>query len=364
MPSYETGITEINTQVRRLGYVSGLLTILGSRTLSELLLLERLQTWSVKHEDALRTYPYRQGQIKPTRQMTGAKRYTELALSLGLVGKIAGAYRVTRFGRSLLPFLGSNTFALSLIEKVSYLYWLVIRDEDRLLTVLEMLTEKPEQSLALLQRNFQDRYVRRLTARTATVDERIAREMLVVRNRVTREWKSPERYAENIVPPRINWLADLGLACIAEGVRGRPVQLTLQGSQFLDALPTAVGSNIHQAGTAWCRNTFFSAAAPILSGQHGCNWSDLPANERHDLLDDLTPRAFAILRTSPAPKVSLYPSLMYIALVLASENVVWANIEELQRDLDTYGREASSRYEVRFSHRENEAYLIAKLRLQ
>ncbi len=52
---YEIGITEINTHVRRLGYVSAILKLLAHKTLSESLLYKRLERWSLNHEIAILT---------------------------------------------------------------------------------------------------------------------------------------------------------------------------------------------------------------------------------------------------------------------------------------------------------------------
>lgn len=363
MPAYEIGITEINTQVRRLGYVSAILLIIGHRTTSEVLLYERLERWSLSHQTELMSYSNPQGFIRPTRRRTSAKNYVEFVVSLGLIGRIAGACRVTRFGKTILPFLGNsidnNAFRIGLAEGYSYLYWLFTRDSDRLLTILDMLFEKPVQSLALIQKNFQNSYVRRLDTRMSFEEERVARDILAIRNRVLNEWQSPRRYAESIVPPRINWLMDLGLAEISRSYR-RDVRLTKAGRQLLETLPKFRDSNLIRISPNWIHNNYFGSLGPILACQGGCQWNDLALKERRAFINILVPNAFSILRTSPAPKVSLLPVLIYIALRLATEERVWANLKDLQGDLDDYSKSPDAKYEMRFSHRENESYLILK----
>ena len=379
MPAYEIGITEINTQVRRLGYVSAILTILDHKPRSESLLYDWLEKWSRDHELELMDSGNQQGQIKPTRQRTGAKRYTEFAASLGLIGRIAGAYRVTRFGKTLLPFLNRtntrNPFELNLAERCAYLYWLLLKDGDRFFTVLDMLAESSEQPLSRLQNDFQAHYLRRLGVRISTEKGRVAREILALRNRVAHDWKKPKRYAENIVPPRIHWLVDLGLASISEG-RGKPARLTGGGNQFRDALPKlqvpgiagvrfaqlasrSIGNtNLAYASPSWLRCHFFGVAVPILADKDGQLWAELSREERKERLRKLTSQVFETLRTTPVPKVSLYPALIYMALLIAMESGIWANLEELHADLDAFSKELDTIYEVRFSRRENESYLI------
>jgi len=325
------------------------------------------------------TYMHQQGRIKPTRQQTAAKRYTEFAASLGLIGRIAGAYRVTRFGKTLLPFLNRthtrNPFELNLAERCTYLYWLLLKDGDRFFTVLDMLAEPSEQPLSRLQNDFQAHYLRRLGVRILTEKGRVAREILALRNRVAHDWKKPKRYAENIVPPRIHWLVDLGLASISEG-QGKPARLTGGGNRFRDVLPKlqapgvagvrlaqlasrSIGdTNLVYASPSWSRCHFFGVAGPILADKDGQRWTELSREERKECLRQLTSQALETLRTTPVPKVSLYPALIYMALLIAMESGIWANLEELHADLDAFSKELDTIYEVRFSRRENESYLI------
>ena len=102
------------------------------------MLYTRLEKWSLIHQQDFIAYANPQGFINTTHGQTGPKRYTNFAVSLGLIGRIAGACRVTRFGKSLLPFLhqvpNQNSFELTCAERCAYLYWLLVKDSDRLLT--------------------------------------------------------------------------------------------------------------------------------------------------------------------------------------------------------------------------------------
>jgi hypothetical protein len=362
MPVYNIGITDINTQVRRLGYASAILLILGTKTLSESLLHDRLQKWSAQHENELKSYINPQGQINPTRGKSGVKYYTEFVLSLGLIGRIAGACRITRFGKVLLHFLSSqrkdNAFVLGSIERYKYLYWLVVKDSDRLLTVMNMLAEQPNQPLSQLQNNFQDSYIKFLDHRINTEDERTAREILSLRNSVTHDWKNPRKYAESIVPPRLNWLLDLGLANIS--TRGTTLaSLTDSGRDLMKALPTLPNSDLRYVTQLWLRNNYFSSTGPAISGQKGQRWQDISKREQRERLLILTSEAFNALRTSPVPKVSLLPVLLFVTLSLAADDL-WLEIDELKGELEHQANQAGIPFEVRFSHRENESYLISR----
>ena len=361
MPKYEVGITEINVLVRRLGYVSAILRLLEHKTLSESMLYTRLERWSLDHEKDLMAYPNHQGFIKSTRGQTGPKRYTNLAVSLGLIGRINGACRVTRFGKTLLPFLhqapDQNPFELICAEKCAYLYWLLMKDSDRLLTLIRMLVEGGSQSLSDLQNAFPAFYLQQLQARMLTAEERIARDILAVRNRVAHWKEETRRSMENIVPPRIHWLADIGLVSIGSD-RKRQAGLTEIGIQFSQSLPKIQGMPTFHTSPVWLRDQFFSVAGQVFRGTVDRKWTEVQKLDRKELLNKLTVRALETLQSTPIPKISLYPALIYMTLFLIVDNRISANLEELHTDLDMFSKDPDTRYEVRFSHRENEAYLI------
>ena len=361
MSKYEVGITDINVLVRRLGYVSAILRLLEHNTLSESMLYSRLEKWSLEHEQDLMNYTNQQGFIKATRGQAAPRRYTNFAVSLGLIGRIAGAYRVTRFGKTLLPFLrrtpSQNPFKLTNVERCAYLYWLLLKDSDQLLTVIGMLVGKPSQSLSNLQNAFRAFYLQQLQARMLTTEEHIARDILAVRNRVAHWKEGTGRSMENIVPPRIHWLADLGLVSI-ESDGKRQSRLTEMGIQFSQYLPKIQGTPTFHTSPAWLRNQFFGIAGRVLMDTVDRQWTEIQKLERKNLLYKLTLQAFEVLRRTPTPKISLYPALIYIALLLMRDDGIAVNLGELHADLDVFSKEPDTRYAVRFSHRENESYLI------
>ena len=361
MAKYEVGITDINGLVRRLGYVSAILRLLEHNTLSESVLYARLEKWSLDHEQDLMAYPNRQGFINATREQTGPKRYTNLAVSLGLVGRIAGACRVTRFGKTLLPFLyqgpDRNPFELIYAERCAYLYWLLVKDSDQLLTVIRILAEEPPESLSDLQNFFPEFYRQQLQSHMLTAEEHVARDILAVRNRVAHWRKGSNRSIENIVPPRVHWLIDLGLVS-TEYSKGKSPRLTTMGSLFYKNLPKIQEGIPAVHMNAWLRSNFFSVAGRIFTEGPELLWSEIQPLKKKELLNKLTFRALETLRSTPIPKISLYPALIYMALLLIADNKIAVNLGELHADLDMFSKDPDTRYEVRFSHRENESYLI------
>ena len=360
MPKYEVGITDINVVVRRLGYVSAILRLLEHKTLSESVLYTRLERWSLKHKADLKNYANDQGFVKATPEQTASKRYTNFAVSMGLIGRIAGACRVTRFGKTLLPFLSEtssqNPFELTEAECYAYLYWLLLKDNDQLVTVIRILAEEYPQSLSDLQNIFPKFYLQQLQSHMLIAEEHIAQDILAVRNRVAHWQKGSNRSIENIVPPRVHWLIDIGLAS-TENCTGKSPRLTTIGTKFYKILPKIQGiPAVHM--NAWLQNSFFGTTGRIFTDGPELLWTEIQPQQKKKLLRELTFRTLETLRSTPIPKISLYPALIYMALLLIVDNKIGANLVELHTDLDMFSKDPDTRYEVRFSHRENEAYLI------
>ncbi|MGD9681880.1 MAG: hypothetical protein AB7W16_11910 [Candidatus Obscuribacterales bacterium] len=187
-----------------------------------------------------------------------------------------------------------------------------------------------------------------------SAQEKRARELLQLRNRITHQWKNPERYAENIVPPRLHWLFDLGLVNFTHSSQQGP-ELTEQGIQILSVLPKLTGSNLPDLDAVWLKDNYFSNIAPLFSSSDGTAWSALSSEAKAGLSDELLALAKKTLRKSQAPIVTMYPSLLVMAFFLAEDHQrpIWANISELQEYVASLPQ-----CEVRFSRRDNESYIV------
>ena len=225
------------------------------------------------------------------------------------------------------------------------------------LPIIRILAEKCPESLSDLQNLFPEFYQQQLQSHMLTAEKHIARDILAVRNRVAHWRKGSNRSIENIVPPRVHWLIDLGLVS-TEHSKGKPPRLTTMGIRFYKNLPKIREGMPAVHMDAWLRNSFFGVVGQIFTDEPKRAWSEIQPLEKKELLNKLTFRALETLRSTPIPKISLYPALIYMTLFLIVDNRISANLEELHTDLDIFSKYPDARYEVRFSHRENEAYLI------
>lgn len=352
-----------NTKVRRLAYLTAIISILGRNALNEQVLLAKLADWSKRQESNLRQYWSQTGEVTSTRRNSAGSRYLHLANQIGLIVPISGVYRATRKGMTLYFVCkdfpsSSNPFYLSNPERLLYTNILLDQDGDYLLTIVEFLIEKPEASLALLQQEFQRRLLQRLEwkSRLPGIEEPL-RHKIVDRIRVIRDWDKPLRYAEHLVPPRLNWLLDLGILA-PESFREHRYVLTEGGLNFFKSLPIQNGHL--EVKTSWLAHEFWQLMPAFLLNMTLLDWKQVEEGERYTLCATLLEKTFRSFQISFVPRVSLSQALTYMCAKLIIEHRIAVSPKELL-DWLSFSRCTfnGKQIEVHLSPLENVSYLLA-----
>ena len=352
-----------NTKTRRLAYLTAIVSMLGHKSWEERGLLARIAQWSQDHRPDLGAYWVQTGEITSTRRNSAGARYLHLATNLGLTAPISGSYRTTRVGLVLFALIdekGTNTnpFFLTHAECLFYLYLLLDQDADILLTVTDYLEEHPGASLAQLQRDFQEAFLHRLSQKITLSRDDIVRQSLLERRGQVERWRKPERYAEHIVPPRLNWLLDLGFLEPGRFRRHRYF-FTEAERRFLSVLPRLGGSQLRDVSRDWLESDFWMAATWGLADKEALTrWDQVDDERRREVCAPLLEEVFRAFRHTAIPKVSLTQALLYLSVKLILEEGIVAGPASLTKWLSASRTLHGFRYEVRFSPRENESYLI------
>jgi hypothetical protein len=352
-----------NTKTRRLAYLTAVVSMLGHSSLSERTLLTKIARWSQDQKLALEDYWVQTGEVTSTRRNSAGARYLHLATNLGLIASISGAYRATRVGLVLFALLQQydlnlNPFFLTQCERLFYLFSLMSRDADIILAVTDYLEEHPGSSLAHIQTDFQETFISRLGHKLATCRDDKLRQSLLERRSEVERWTKPKRYAEHIIPPRLNWLLDLDFFEPGRFRRHRYI-FTEAGVRFLSALPHIDDTNFSDIGDEWLTSGFWTVAVWRLLGTEPLSkWNELDEENRQVLCAPLLIETFRTFQRTVVPRVSLTQAMLYLVLRLVLEHKVAAGPAFLAGWLATPLTVGNQRYEVRFSPRENESYLI------
>ena len=358
-----------NSLVRRLRYLSQILQFIGTRPLNEDILVAKLEGWSNTHANSLESYKYNTGTIH-TLEKKGmtllATNYLDLAVKFGLLSKISNVYQLTRTGRVLLSLLNDkpnkalNAFCLNPDERIFYIYQILQKDADILLTIVYMLQSVENPSLKNLQENFQQAFLNRLKAKISTSSQEYITNQLHDRQiEIMTEWKNPAGYAAYIIPPRLHWLLDLGLLDWTKDKNSFIYQLTGVGQKLIETFPKLKDSNIPDVPDSWFRTHFFSEVCPlIIPDSDFRQWQDIDDKVRQEACEKYVPAAFDKFRRSSVPKISLTQGTIYLCIRFVKDLNLLTNVQELIQWFQKPRTLGSYRYEVRNSARENEAYFI------
>lgn len=350
-----------NTKVRRLAYLTAIVSILGRTALNQQVLLTRLVRWSQEHKGHLDEYWSRTGEVTCTRRNSAGAYYLDWASALEIIASISGEYRLTRLGLTLLALKTverDNPFILTDTERLFYTYLLLEKDADVLLTILGRLQEQPGIVLASLQKTYQQDLITRLTHKGRLIeDERLKEQLRDRRLAIETTWKKPARYAEHIVPPRLNWLLDLGFLETATFQRHQ-YDLTEAGSKFLGDLPRYNGA-FCDVSALWLSADFWPLAAThLLNIQSGRLWNELAEEEQFTMGLSRLKEAFDTFHHSIIPKVSLTQVLLYMTVKLILENHILVSLAELTQWLSVPKTINGWCYQVRLSPQENVSYIV------
>ncbi len=363
-------IKEPSSLVRRLRYVSQILRLVGQDPSNKEVLATKLKNWSNTHRDDLENYRYSTGAAHSTKKkgmtLLGTN-YLDLTVKFGLLSKISNVYQLTRIGRVLLSLLNDksnkelNSFCLDQDERIFYIYQILQKDADVLLTVVNMLQVLENPSLKNLQKSFQQTFLNRLKSKISTSSqEHITRRLHDRQVEVSTKWKNPEGYAAYIVPPRLHWLLDLGLLDSIKQKNQFIYQFTEAGQnlveKFLLKLPN---SNVFDVTDSWFNTQFFTRISTLkVSDTDFCQWQGVDDKVRQEACAKYLSAAFDKFQKTSVPKIPLTQGIMYLSLRFATELHLLANVQELIQWFQKPRIFGGYRYEVRISARENEAYFI------
>lgn len=308
-----------NTKTRRLAYLTAILSALRQSSLSEQVLLNRITVWSQDHQADLSDYYVVTGNITSTRKNSASIHYLEVAVKAKLLVPLAGMYQVTRLGSTLTALLktyqlSANPFFLTSAEKLFYAYCLLRADADLLLTVVDSLFERSGVSLAVLQQTFRESFLQRLDNKLRFIQDDFSRQQIRDRKiKVENEWKKPERYAEHIIPSRLNWLLDLG---ILEAVQFRQHHFvfTNEGRRFLSALPCFGEFCSRDVTDQWLNLDYWNIVArTLVEIESPVDWTAVTIETQYSLMRTVMAEAFSVFRYAVVPKISLLQIMLYLS---------------------------------------------------
>jgi len=213
----------VKTQVRRLKYLSIALKLLSHTGLQKQILSELLLKWSKDNHNSFKDYSSPTGEITLSNGKVFSNSltaYYHALRELSMILEQGNFVLPTKSGEILIILLEQineylnhpieNTYTLNNIEKSFFICILLEFDYDIIILILQMVKLFPKHKLEFYLGLFQNMYIERLTKKLGYSKVVDASNILETRKRIN-SWRSPKRYSEELVPPRLNWLIDLKL---------------------------------------------------------------------------------------------------------------------------------------------------------
>ncbi len=361
-------IPSINTQVRCIPILIELLLNIGDR----LVYLETLKTYMISWgEDMEATSPFymsHKGKIG-NRESKAFEYYVNFLVSINFVIKDGDFVKCSQYGTLFLLIFDRNKKNLDIEltnnESLFWFFWLLIRDSDIILTLIEFLYHKKIPiSDSEIRKSFDIYFNERLTYKNRNVG---VNSILGVNDKMGDQFrllfkKSKENndYAyKHFIPPRLEWLCDLDLL-----IKGKDKKycLTEKGCKLYELLPSLETLLVKDINQNWIDNYIFMALIKVFENKkERNNFNTLSLSEQKEKIGyylELVSKKFIDYRSSRIPS---YPSLLFVTFSLIFEpNNYFINISNLESIFSEDFIYNNKQYILRKSPRINESYITIK----
>jgi len=206
----------VKTQVRRLKYLIYLMESIPKKGISQELLYNHLKLNNNFRKEVYSSKVSDSGKLKfnsisPT---SSFRNYLNALRSLGLINYEKVATIPTNNGLILKSLIEKEfnllTEDLDYHIKVFLLSKILNHDFYRFDCVTRLLIDYPNKQLSFLLNLFQEYYIDYLSNKLKNSNEKEKQSISDMLLKI-KQWRSPVRYCEDIIPPRLNWGFDLGL---------------------------------------------------------------------------------------------------------------------------------------------------------
>lgn len=237
--SFDLKILNSNTKIRRLGYLKILLKMMREQFKVPVSKMnKKFEIYCQDYECFLKQHKNQKGDIRITKTGNSANPYIELAGSLGLIRKSAGAYEVGKVGKVYNILIeeidesDTNPFVLSRFDTVFFLELLLKEDYWFLYAILEQSAIQPNVSYKNLKKDFKQillAQIKQFMDEAQADNSKKVLPLKIVERRIN-DWKKSEVYMEHVLMPRLNWLYDMDFIYLKNDLS---FQLTEMGNRLL-----------------------------------------------------------------------------------------------------------------------------------
>jgi hypothetical protein len=355
-------INNLDTQVRYLPILKQILQTIGNNSTSIKLLEQKLQNWSLDKLQKSEFYRNHNGILthKDTLKSTTAfKYYIDFLVELKLITKLNDFIRCSKYGL-LFETINSEINAESDFadfEKLFYLIFLFTYDTDNLLLILDYISEQTQPvAQAEISKKYKNLLKIRLEHKFHISENQEIRNKYLNLLQQKKEAKTP---AKHIIPPRIEWLTDLG---IIEETKKDVFQLSKEGADFYKSIPKhdLIISKISIINNEWYFNNSITDYSKLFDTK--ILFKNLNNETRINLLQKYLNLCFEKLNTDYVSRISTFPAFILLAIMLFIQEKIIINFSEIKEILLNGFETENKIYFLRDAFRINESYIFIKIK--
>jgi len=324
-----------------------------------------LTKWSIEQERNSLYYKNHNGILtnneKPT---TAFIYYIELMMNLGLLTKINEVVRNSKFGILFLTLTKFDTQKdnYSEIEKFFYLFFILLKDADNIILILQEIYENGgeadnkylrEQYETYLKQRLKLKAINSSSFSQVTISDKL--------RKVEYVWQNAKEYSKHIIPPRIEWLIDLGLLRYNNN-RIKTFEFTDLGMSFYNSLEFIESSQTKDINDLWLSDKFIYEFQYICKDRiHLKDFNTLDEENTNQFLSEILPIAFKELDTDGLKRISGLPFYVFIMIVGIVKYNLAISFSALKSKLYKSFSTKEYTFAFRQATRINESYLTVSI---
>jgi hypothetical protein len=359
-------IEHTNTQVRFLAIMSQILKSVGNRSVPLSILRDTLKEWSVRQEHESAFYRNHNGILTNNgRETTAFSYYIELLINFGFLTRITEVVRTSKFGtlfNTFTEFFDSKS-QLANFEKLFYLYFILYKDADNIIIIFQTIIDN--QGIATnkeLRERYEDYLKVRLKVKGTNAKPHSQFSIAEKLRKVQYIWQNAKEYSKHIIPPRIEWLIDLGL--IEEIVISGKKSFKLKdlAINFYNSLDRIDDSNVKDITDSWLLDEFINKFHPLVARDtEALSFDRLNEDSKISHLNEILPIAYKALDSDGIRRISALPFYIFVMIISIINNGIILSFGSLKEKLLQSYSTRDFTFAFRDASRINESYFTISI---
>ncbi len=356
-------VDNLHTTARQLPVFTTIAKTLHNKQLHKKILEQLIVEWSIHEEEKNDMYKKSKGKVTNGDRRTAALRYhLESSPFIGLTKRYNDLYINSKLSNVFTYLLleTNRDEHYYLIERIFYIYLLLVRDADGILLCISEISNSSGKHQKTLQDNFKNGLNKRLLSKQEFAPNNIKSIISEKYRSINFIWKKPEKYAEHIIAPRFEWLSYLGIVEIKRETKSTIYSLTETGKSFYNNLPQILGEdNIKDINDLWINEQFFTFLDTLFRGNR-LEFKNLPVEKQDTLLGTSLEHAMKAVHSSMSFKLPVVETFVYIAIESFLKGVI-LNFFDIRIKLKKLFEYGNKTYLLKEAGRVNEGYITVNV---